>query len=235
CGTDRALDQAYEMRYNPHKIYRVSGMILRPEFYRKFDGDRAAERERLGLRPDLPTGIMLFGGQGSWRMLDLARRLEASTRPLQLILICGRNERLAERARRLNTRFPMHVVGFTREVPNFMHLSDFFIGKPGPGSISEALAMKLPVLIERNAWTLAQERYNAEWVRDKGVGIVVENFRDIAAAVDQLLEPNAFAGFRERAGRIRNRAVFEIPDILQRILAGNEDNDNPLAERADSR
>jgi 1,2-diacylglycerol 3-beta-galactosyltransferase len=221
CGTDHALDQAHEMRYNPHKIFRVSGMILRPEFYERFDLDRAAERERLGLRPDLPTGIMLFGGQGSWRMLDLARRLEDSARPLQLILVCGRNVRLAERARRLQTRYPLHVVGFTREVPRLMYLSDFFIGKPGPGSISEALAMKLPVLIERNAWTLPQERYNADWVSQKGVGIVLEDFREIARAVDELLEPAAFAGFRERAGRIRNRAVFEIPEILERILAEN--------------
>jgi UDP-N-acetylglucosamine:LPS N-acetylglucosamine transferase len=230
CGTDRALDQAYEMRYNPHKIYRVSGMILRPEFYQPVEMDRAAERERVGLRPDLPTGIMLFGGQGSWRMLDLARRLEMCKQPLQIILICGRNERLAERARGLKTRFPLHVVGFTREVPRYMRLSDFFIGKPGPGSISEALAMKLPVLIERNAWTLPQERYNADWVLEKGVGLVVEDFRSIAGAVDRLLEPDAFAGFRERAGRIRNRAVFEIPEILDRILTENE----PLAARGEN-
>ena len=43
---------------------------------------------------------------------------------------------------------PMFVEGFTKEVPYYMRLSDFFIGKPGPGSISEALAMKLPVLVE---------------------------------------------------------------------------------------
>ena len=71
----------------------------------------------------------------------------------------------------------MHVVGFTQEVPKYMACSDFFIGKPGPGSISEAIAMKLPVVIERNAWTLPQERYNADWVLEKGVGIVLNDFK----------------------------------------------------------
>ena len=33
--------------------------------------------------------------------------------------------------------------------------------------------MKLPVIVERNAWTLPQERYNADWVRENGVGLVV--------------------------------------------------------------
>ena len=54
-----------------------------------------------------------------------------------------------------------------------MLLSDFFIGKPGPGSVSEAVAMRLPVIVERNAWTLPQERYNAEWVLEKQLGLVV--------------------------------------------------------------
>ena len=101
-----------------------------------------------------------------------------------------------------------------------MQLTDYFIGKPGPGSISEAVAMRLPVIVERNARTLPQERYNAQWVREQGVGIVLPHFREIASAVNALLEPSAYARFRAATERLENRAVFEIPDILKRILAG---------------
>jgi UDP-N-acetylglucosamine:LPS N-acetylglucosamine transferase len=97
-----------------------------------------------------------------------------------------------------------------------MQLSDFFIGKPGPGSISEAVAMRLPVIVERNAWTLPQERYNAEWVRERHAGMVVPNFRGIAAAVKELL--TSLDSYRESVSRIQNRAVFEIPEILATIL-----------------
>jgi 1,2-diacylglycerol 3-beta-galactosyltransferase len=99
-----------------------------------------------------------------------------------------------------------------------MSLSDFFIGKPGPGSISEAIAMKLPVIVERNAWTLPQERYNADWVREKGVGLVVKNFTQTGEAVTELLERKRFADCKANVERIDNRAVFEILDILERIL-----------------
>jgi 1,2-diacylglycerol 3-beta-galactosyltransferase len=99
-----------------------------------------------------------------------------------------------------------------------MQLADFFIGKPGPGSISEALKMKLPVIVECNAWTLPQERYNAEWITGLGAGIVLKNFRGIAEAVNQLLEPAAYERYRANAAAQDNRAVFEIPDILHRIL-----------------
>jgi 1,2-diacylglycerol 3-beta-galactosyltransferase len=77
--------------------------------------------------------------------------------------------------------------------------------------------MRLPVIVERNAWTLPQERYNAQWVRQMGVGIVLPNFRGIARAVEELLEPAAYQRFREATERLQNRAVFEIPEILERI------------------
>jgi UDP-N-acetylglucosamine:LPS N-acetylglucosamine transferase len=99
-----------------------------------------------------------------------------------------------------------------------MQLADYFIGKPGPGSISEAMAMRLPAIVERNAWTLPQERYNAEWLIENGTGIVLPNFRGIAAAVERLLEPSNYANYRAATERVNNRAVFEIADILQRLL-----------------
>jgi 1,2-diacylglycerol 3-beta-galactosyltransferase len=218
CGTERALAQARQISPSPEKAYLVSGMILRPMFYRTFSLDRAAERARLGLAPGKPTGIVLFGGQGSKKMLRIVEQVQATAHELQLILICGRNEKLAQRLRAMNSRVPLHVVGFTDQIPYYMQVSDFFIGKPGPGSISEALAMHLPVMVECNAWTLPQERYNAEWVREKGVGLVLRDFSGIRQGIDRMLEPAALGRHRASAAAIRNNAAFEIPDILEAIM-----------------
>jgi UDP-N-acetylglucosamine:LPS N-acetylglucosamine transferase len=218
CGTEHAAAQALEIGNDPRRIFRASGMILQPRFYDPIPINREAERERLGLDPALPTGIVLFGGQGSKAILEIAERLDASPLNLQLILICGKNEKLASRLRMKNFRFPVHVEGFTRRVASFMHIADFFVGKPGPGSISEALAMHLPVIAECNSWTLPQERFNARWVREKEVGLVVKNFQEIAAAAAELLHPENFRKFRANAAAMNNRAVFEIPDILEGIL-----------------
>lgn len=218
CGSDRAAAQARALGHEDRFILRTSGMILNPRFYEPVEVDRSAERQRLGLDPQWPTGLVLFGGEGSAAMLEIARSLEAAARPLQLILICGKNQKLAGALRAMPSRIPMFVEGFTREVPYYMHLSDFFIGKPGPGSISEAMAMKLPVIVERNAWNLPQERYNCDWVREQDVGLVLRNFREIGKAVGELLEPAAYARMRGNAAALKNRAVFEIPDMLAAIL-----------------
>jgi hypothetical protein len=218
CGTEKAVAQARALGYGDEHIFATSGMIMRPRFYEPVTVDRAAERVRLGLDPARPTGLVLFGGQGSKAMLEIARRLPDT----QLIFICGRNTELAERLKALPAESPRFIEGFTQEVPYYMHLSDFFIGKPGPGSISEAVAMHLPVIVERNAWTLPQERYNADWVREKHAGMVVSSFRGIREAVRQLLA--SLDSYRASVAQIENRAVFEIPEILEKILGQSKRN-----------
>ena len=213
CGTPRAVQQALALGHSEDRVHASSGMILRPEFYRPATLDRAEEQRRLGLDPQRPTGLVLFGGHGSKAMLGIAQRLGAST---QLILVCGHNKPLAAQLRALPPGAPRLVVGFASDIPRYMRLADFFIGKPGPGSISEAVQQGLPVIVVDNAWTMPQERYNAQWITEHQLGIVHRSFRTIDRAVDELLA--RLDEFRTRARAMNNRALFEIPDILDGIV-----------------
>ncbi len=218
AGTDRARQQALTIGHAADHIFQTSGMILKPKFYERTNVDRVAERKRLGLEPDCPTGIVLFGGHGSQVMIDITRKLNEANSGVQLILICGHNQKLAAQLKSLQTRKPIAVVGFAHNVEYYMALADFFIGKPGPGSISEALQFHLPVIVECNSRTLPQERYNAEWVTENGYGIVVPSFKEIAPAVQRLLQSATFDQFRRKANEYSNRALLEVPAILERCV-----------------
>jgi UDP-N-acetylglucosamine:LPS N-acetylglucosamine transferase len=225
-GTARARQQALSMGHAADHIFETSGMVLKPRFYEKTTIDRVSERKRLGLEPDCPTGIVLFGGSGSRVMVDIAKRLNQAAGEVQLIaagevqliLICGHNQKLAGELKSLKTRKPVLVEGFISNVEYYMSMADFFIGKPGPGSISEALQFHLPVIVECNSRTMPQERYNAEWVTENGFGIVVTNFRDIASSVQRLLDPSTFNELRRNVSAYSNRALFEVPVILEKCL-----------------
>jgi 1,2-diacylglycerol 3-beta-galactosyltransferase len=217
CGTDRAVQQAAAMGHPLNCIYRVSGMILRPGFYKTREINRAEQRRKLGLAEGLPTGLVLFGGQGSDAIREIAERLGNSALDLQLIVICGHNAKLKARLEQLHTRNRIHVEGFTERIPELMQLADFFIGKPGPGSISEAIHMGLPAIVEKNAWTLPQERYNAEWLKEQGLGLVLKDFRQVEAAVAELLSGGKLQEMQRRATQFSNQAVFEIAGILGEI------------------
>jgi hypothetical protein len=218
CGTERAEQQALSMGHPRARVFKTSGMVLKPGFYERPTIDVAAERARLGLEPKLPTGIVTFGGHGSPHMLEIARRLNESQNRVQLIMICGHNQKLCAELSQMQTRIPMRVEGFTSNVPYYMSLADFFIGKPGPGSISEALQFHLPVIIEGNRKTMPQERYNTEWVEEKRLGIVLRSFRDIGRGVEELLQEPTLAQLRANASTYSNRALFEVPAILEEAL-----------------
>ena len=218
AGTEKAAEQARAMGHDDAHVFLTSGMILRPDFYVEDNSDPIALRREMGLREDLPTAIVLFGGHGSKVMYDITEKLDSAGLPLQVILICGRNEELAEKLRARHWKMPVYIVGFTKEVHRLMRAADFLVGKPGPGSIAEAMVRKLPVLIECNAWTLPQERYNAEWVKEKSVGIVLKSFEDVVEGVKRMLDPAALVRFRGNVAAQNNLAVFEIPQILAELL-----------------
>ncbi len=212
CGTQRAAEQAAAMGYGADRVHATSGMVIHPDFYAPAPDGRAAQLQALGLDPARPTGLVLFGGQGATTMLGIARALPDT----QLILACGHNDALAERLRKLPARAPRAVLGYTNKVAATMRLADFFIGKAGPGSLSEALQCGLPVIVTRNAWTLPQERYNTRWIEEQGAGIVLSGFRHVGTAVAALLAD--LPAWQERVRRIDNRAVFELLGILARLM-----------------
>jgi UDP-N-acetylglucosamine:LPS N-acetylglucosamine transferase len=212
CGTAKAVEQARAAGYDEANIHATSGMIIRPDFYRALNIDRRAERRKLQLDPDRPTGIVMFGGHGSTVMRRIAKRLDDT----QLILVCGHNSALADELRGMSARAPRAVIGFSSQIRYFLQLSDFFIGKPGPGSISEAIQQGLPVIVVRNAWTMPQERFNTDWVQEHNTGIVLDSFKSIGSAVAAVT--SRLDDYGAGVARIQNRAIFEIPGILERIL-----------------
>lgn len=213
CGTAKAAKQARAAGCAEALIHTSSGMIIRPDFYEPLLLDRRAERARLGLDPERPTGVVMFGGQGSMAMQGIAKQLD----DVQLILLCGHHRLLARKLRALPSTAARAVVEFTPDVRRYLQLGDFFIGKPGPGSLSEAVHQGLPIVTVRNTWTMPQERCNTEWVLQNGLGLVARSMRNIRPTVLALLEQ--LETYKENVRRIDNRAVFEVPEILAGILA----------------
>ncbi len=220
-GSERAEQQARDFGKTEKKLFCASGMILRPEFYAEQKESPLAIRSALGLIANLPTAIVLFGGYGSNVIYDIVQQIDEARLPLQMILVCGKNEKLAARLRAAKFSLPLHIIGFTREVNRLMHAADFLIGKPGPGSIAEAMISGLPVLVECNSSTLPQERYNTEWVVEKQVGVVVKSLKNAVPAVRSLLEPGKLPALQHNVKSLHNRAVFEIADFLSTQLQEN--------------
>lgn len=101
----------------------------------------------------------------------------------------------------------------------YMAASDFFVGKPGPGAISEAMVMGLPMILEVGARLLAQERYNANWAQAIGAALSFRNVEGLCAAIATLNDPARLAAMHRALAQQPNSAIFDLPALLDGIFS----------------
>lgn len=206
-GTKKALHQALDCGYYRHtKIGYLDGMIVNPKFYTKHHGDY-----------EHPTGIVSYGAAGSSNIIDIAKMIDKSKYGCMyyMIYICGHNEKVKKELTQLKLNHKATVLGFTSELPDLMDGADFFIGKPGPGSINEALVKHLPVLVEDNHYqTMIQERYNVEWLIGMKFGDKIK-LGDVTKFDDFITNLNQY---RINVMSYANMAIYKLPPILEEIL-----------------
>jgi UDP-N-acetylglucosamine:LPS N-acetylglucosamine transferase len=145
-------------------------------------------------------------------MLKIAKALPDQ----QLIFVAGHNSALAQKMAAQSSSVQHRVLGFTKDIDQLMQLSDYFVGKPGPGSLSEAVHMGLPVITFRNAATMPQERYNTTWVEENQLGKVIGSVSELPGAVAAVLCD--LPKFRQNVQDINNQAVFEVVAALKKIM-----------------
>lgn len=167
----------------------VTGIPVRPAFGQP-QPDRQALRLKLGLHPKLAT-IMIMGGGGGLIGGDWARLLRSRdllAKPIQVIIVCGRNEKLKERlARELKDYpHPLLLTGYVDYVHELMAASDLLITKPGGLTSSEALASELPMLLYKPL--PGQEHDNASFLVGTGAAVRARNEEEFVRQLSGLLE-----------------------------------------------
>ena len=175
----------------------------------------AAIRERLGLRAESFVVLVCGGADGSGGLVNHARAIAAGPPDVDVVVICGRNERARSALAGLHTRTgrPVRVLGYVNNMPEWMRASDVVVSKAGPGTIAEALCCGLPLLL---VWYLpGQERGNVEWVVDIGAGRYVPRDEQLVDAVAELAAPGSETLATMRAA-VKAAAR---PDATRRIAA----------------
>jgi processive 1,2-diacylglycerol beta-glucosyltransferase len=176
--------------------------------------DRGALREALGLPRGGEIALVMGGGLGLGPLATTVRSLARADDPLTLVVIVGKNRRLAarvaEEARRHSA--DVRVLGFVENVFDWMHAADVLVTKPGGLSTSEALAADLPLILLRPL--PGQEERNLRYLSSHGAALRASNDVQLVHAVDEVLHD-------ERASsRLRTRARgLARPDAAERIAA----------------
>ena len=145
------------------------------------------------------------------RAIDKAMQDEFS--PLgQMIIVCGRNERVRKRLSRMKWSIPTAVHGFVDNVPALMAQSHVLVTKAGPSTIIESINNGLPILL--TGYIPGQETGNVDFVVNRRVGLYSPDPRQIGRAVHNWLVANPCEReqFAQRALRLAQ------PETARRIV-----------------
>lgn len=166
--TESARKVALRRRVPADRV-KLLGLPVDLRFRPPAPREKQALRRRFGLDEHRFTILMMGGAAGVGNLANQVRELAEDAHPWQLIVVCGRNEKLRRRIAEMGLRTPSLVLGFVDYMPELMRASDVVVTKAGPGAIAESLASGLPLVI--TSFLPGQESPNVDFVVKSGVGV----------------------------------------------------------------
>ncbi|CAG7653607.1 glycosyltransferase [Paenibacillus allorhizosphaerae] len=203
----------------------VTGIPIRLPFTQSYD--RAALREKFGLNRLMPTVLVMGGGHGliGKQFASILREIRFPC-PVQFIIVCGRNDKLRQRLEEeLSTADMPHrvmITGFVDYVHELMALSDLIVTKPGGLTVSEALALELPMLLYKPI--PGQEQDNARYLIRIGAAVEAHSAAELTMQLQDIIE-NRSVLFRmkqnAKSARCKEGAAQALTAILEAKACGD--------------
>jgi processive 1,2-diacylglycerol beta-glucosyltransferase len=173
----------------------VTGIPIAPRFSAAMNP--AALRQRMGLRDDTPVLLVLSGGFGLGPVAAILTEINKLERPVQVVVVCGRNEELRRKLAVLDQRHPRHLLGFVTNMQEWMTVADLVITKPGGLTTSEALALGKPIFVLNPI--PGQEAANSDFLLEHGAAAKANRVEDLPFRLEQLLGSRKLAGMAKAA------------------------------------
>ena len=220
--SEQARDYLAMLGQNPETM-RIVPFPINGRFFEPAARSREAILEDLGLDPRRITILASSGGEGIGSTDRYVRDLYFSDLPINLIAICGRNERLLREMRLLHAR-PSGVrfapLGFVTNMNELTDVADAAVVKAGPSTLFELLGKGCPVYVTHVAAQV--EQGNLDFVVQNGLGWDVRDSDAWAEQLARLRDPACLEPVRARI--LRNEYIRSLPgasmQLAQALLAG---------------
>lgn len=200
----------------PAERITVTGIPIHPVFGRPLSVAEA--RRELAVAGGRPLILVLSGGFGVGPVEAIVQAVQAIERPLDIVVVCGRNAALEQRLTAQPPRAPHRVrtLGYTPVLDRWLAAADLVISKPGGLTASEILARGAAFAIVNPI--PGQESRNADYLLENGAAVKIGPLATLPWKIETLLsDPARLRRLRRQARRLaRPGAAFE---IARRALA----------------
>jgi processive 1,2-diacylglycerol beta-glucosyltransferase len=206
AGVDRYFCATSEMAYALEGLgversrISVSGIPV----FRQFDGELARREDmrlKLELHPQRPTVLVSGGGCGLGELEQVVESLAQHHPQGQFLAIAGNNARLRAQLEHLAQKYPgsVRAFGYVQNMHELMIASDFAITKPGGLTVSECLALGLPMILVNPI--PGQEERNCSVLLEYGAALSAQSLLHLEYKTGRLLNDEALLQRMSSAAR----------------------------------
>lgn len=187
CINDSLIIDSINKEVVNSKQYTYAGMPIRIQFLKTYNITDI--KAHYNVSADKTVIMIMLGGRGSKEMLALAQQLAKVRGAVHYLFCIGKAENLKQPLQKIIDMYTMSatIVPFTREIASLMAIADLLITKPGGQTVSEALYMRLPMLLDIRSTPLMVEAFNRKFVTERNLGIAVTKLDDYVAQVQQII------------------------------------------------
>jgi UDP-N-acetylglucosamine:LPS N-acetylglucosamine transferase len=212
---EEARQELINYGIDPDRI-RICGMPIHPKFQKAAETLSPEDmRLELGLDPNKFTVFINAGWIGGGNIPKIFKHLTSANLDLQGIFLAGNNPKLEKEANKIaaSARFPIRVVGYSEKMERLMSAANVMISKLGGLTTFEALACRLPIIMDHITPPMPQEAGTTDLIERNQAGVRLTDPADIVPILKQLLE--------NRGQYLAMRAAAQalaIPDATRRIV-----------------
>jgi processive 1,2-diacylglycerol beta-glucosyltransferase len=181
------INTTRQARLKPSQSTYV-GMPVRTQFLKEYNV--AAIKEKFGIQQGKPVIMVMMGGRGAKAIEKLAAQLVQLETPVHLLLCIGKQTEVKDAIAAFEPApgVTLSIIEFTPHIAELMAISDLFVTKSGGQSVSEALYMGLPMLLDATDQALDWEQLNRKLVEKRGFGTLVKRLNKLVPTVKAILD-----------------------------------------------
>lgn len=198
----------------------VTGIPVDPKFYA--DYNHTALRKKYGMEQKVPTVLITGGGYGMIGKGEcIFEALEEVPSKLQIIVVCGHNEKLHQHLQKklAHSKHNVLVLGYVDHIEELMAISDLMVTKPGGLTVSEAITMNLPMLIYPSIG--GQEHDNTQYLLETKTAVLAEDTEDLCKkAARMLTDRNVLLALKNHTKQLqRKHSAFDAVEVILDMLS----------------
>ncbi len=204
----------------PQSAIHVTGLPIKADFFEKKNVDGL--KNQYNIEENKKVILLMMGGIGNKKIINYAKHLLCIKNAGFHLLACiGKSETLKSELSSLpvDPSNSLSIIPFTNRVSDLIAISDLMITKPGPGAMTEAVALHVPILVDHTSPCLRWEKGNLDYIRKHQIGEEIVHLNQLPGLLkkylyDELIRSQIQARYSQIPQNQFNMKIQEIVDAM---------------------